>query len=96
LEGGLIPQKKEALAGLPFMLKWLFCLVARADGFYRAHFGACAAVGTRVGIDHIDRIAFADRFHRAFGEAGATSSTVITDYISHGILLAFQNQTEIM
>jgi hypothetical protein len=45
-------------------------------GLGGAYLGAVAAVGAKIGIDDIDRVADCDRLFRAFRQAGVAQDTV--------------------
>jgi hypothetical protein len=57
-------------------------LLCRFNSVYRADISAGPAVGADVRINHID-ITFGDSFNRALVYAGATSSTIVSNFISH-------------
>ena len=73
---------RHSRVNLVFSTKYPSRLLGRKDSARGAHFGAGATFDAGVGVNLVD-IAFRDSFHRAVGQAGATSYTVVCDYVSH-------------
>jgi hypothetical protein len=84
--------------GLAVVRRVDWCRSGANDAFDRAR--ACAlgtikvadAVYARGGIDHVDRIPFADRVRRAAGFAGAAANAFVSNLHGHGNTLLRQDK----